>query len=933
MIMTEENANECDPDCASVTDETADSSTSSSSQTSQHNISLGMQDAIAATSSLNFRKLPLHTQLAMNSSVKNFSDFEAIRETPTEESNLKCMINDVESIKSEIEDADYTFKPLKRHSDHNSLEDVLIEECIDIEAKDETLDIIEQEHHSNNGNDSDDTEAEQATEAKETRPSLLDTFSMSMKRLSFVGSLMKTDSDEQTKTTTEQGEHLCEEKVARKLSIPPQTAFSLNVDESESSTPDRTNQNSTMLLDNNEAMTGPEHIHPTDPEPYYENSAEEDPNQQIIQETHLVRVNNTAMSQHHQNELIEDHFVCEDEIHSEDGHSSMHKNMRPKVFRNKIGNKISHVYRDIESGKRKRHVKTSFEIMKQNKGDNKLHEWNNFVKSDFIQSDERWKRYVCVSIVILMLMLTAFIIVLGKKSQNDMEKPALETPTTDIPMILHPTASPATTPLQPSAPTERIPQTNESVDGIKESIIFMLQQISNKSELVNKTSPQYKAMMWLIDDIRFNDHSFFKYQNDKKSLGQRFLMAVLFFATSGSIEGNENDSNDRHSTWLNSDEWLTGSSECLWHGLMCENDLITKVDLQSNFLDGFLPKEISHLSHLRELNVYDNKIRGESLDLILNLTNLRKISMNKNHLEGSISPNIKNLVNLEKLDLSENALTGQIPEGIGNIKGLVELDLSQNELTGLIPPELFELREMTTLVLSSNKIEGFVSNSINGMKSIVTLRLNDNAFYGNVPRVSGLPNLEELHLDGNAFTGRIPKNLFSSSLRLRKLFLGNNYLTGSIPFEFGNLKQLEILHLSDNSFSKSIPPSLGHIPVLKELYLGFNSLTGKIPASMKDQLTLERIHFNNNKLHGHIPSWLALLPNLESLHVNNNHLNGPLPSGDGIFPAINEMALENNDLTGSLNGSVCASRVFLLTADCSGENPMVECSCCTGCFP
>ena len=602
MMIAEENANKYDNDCVSITDVTADSSTSSSSLTSQYNISLGMQDAIAATSSLNFRKLPLHTQLAMNSSVVNLSEYEAIDENPTQESNLKSMINDVETIKSESEGTDYTFKPLKRHSDHTSLEDILIEESTVDETMDEILDIVEQDHHSDDVTDSKDEETDQARKKEERRQSLLDTFSMSMKRLSFVGSIMKTDIGDQTKITAIQEGHLHEEKLSSMHSIPPQSAFTLNDDVSKSSTPEKNDQKSTMLLDNNDTITVSEHVHPTAPEPCYKNLVKEVPNQETIQDTHLNNMSNSATSQHRQNEFINDRFVCEDELHSEDGHLSTHTDTRPKVFRNKIRNKIAYVYHDIESGKQKKHVKNSFEIMTQNRGDNKSQEWNNFAKSDFIRTDERWKRYVHVSIGVFILMITAFAVILSKKSQNDMEKPALETPTidTDIPMNSYPTDSPVKIPLQPLPPTDRIPQTNESIDSTKQSIISILRDISNKSELANENSPQYKAMMWLIDDIRFNEHSFFKYKNDQNSLGQRFLMAVLFFATSGSINGYKIESNDHRSTWLNSDGWLTGSSECLWHGITCENELITQVDLQSNGLDGILPEEIFYLIHLRK---------------------------------------------------------------------------------------------------------------------------------------------------------------------------------------------------------------------------------------------------------------------------------------------------------------------------------------------
>ena len=60
-------------------------------------------------------------------------------------------------------------------------------------------------------------------------------------------------------------------------------------------------------------------------------------------------------------------------------------------------------------------------------------------------------------------------------------------------------------------------------------------------------------------------------------------------------------------------------------------------------------------------------------------------------------------------------------------------------------------------------------------------------------------------------------------------FLGYNYgISGSIPAEIGNLKELEILNLYGNELSGEIPEELYSLPELSYLNLGVNNLSGAV---------------------------------------------------------------------------------------------------------
>ena len=74
-------------------------------------------------------------------------------------------------------------------------------------------------------------------------------------------------------------------------------------------------------------------------------------------------------------------------------------------------------------------------------------------------------------------------------------------------------------------------------------------------------------------------------------------------------------------------------------------------------------------------------------------------------------------------------------------------------------------------------------------------------------------------------------------LRVTKLELASESLSGSIPAALGGLSGLTALDLSSNSLTGSIPPELGMLYQLTTLRLSGNTLTGCIPVALKDVAT------------------------------------------------------------------------------------------------
>jgi hypothetical protein len=131
----------------------------------------------------------------------------------------------------------------------------------------------------------------------------------------------------------------------------------------------------------------------------------------------------------------------------------------------------------------------------------------------------------------------------------------------------------------------------------------------------------------------------------------------------------------------------------------------------------------------------------------------------------------------------------------------------------------------------------------------------------------------------------------------------SNQLSGSIPGEIGNLRNLQILCLSFNQLSGSIPASIANLINLTTLDLNTNQLSGSIPASIGNLINLQILYLFLNQLSGSIPASIGNLINLQELALSNNQLSGSIPPAIGNLTNLTTLGLFNNP---SLNGPFTA---------------------------
>ncbi len=203
-----------------------------------------------------------------------------------------------------------------------------------------------------------------------------------------------------------------------------------------------------------------------------------------------------------------------------------------------------------------------------------------------------------------------------------------------------------------------------------------------------------------------------------------------------------------------------------------------------------IPESLSQLTHLRSLDLSNNKLVSLP-QLLSRLTRLERLSLRSNAL--TTLPNFLSLLTeLQSLDLAFNQLHS-FPTWVGDLNHLVRLGLGYNRLSSL-PEVIGRLRELDYLVLASNELTNLP------------------------PSVGELRNITWLDVSGNRLTS-LPVELSKLST-LRTLFVDKNELR-SIPAELGQLKSVKTLDLSDNHIV-ALPESFKGLTSLERLFLQGN---------------------------------------------------------------------------------------------------------------
>ena len=131
---------------------------------------------------------------------------------------------------------------------------------------------------------------------------------------------------------------------------------------------------------------------------------------------------------------------------------------------------------------------------------------------------------------------------------------------------------------------------------------------------------------------------------------------------------------------------------------------ITRVALNGNQIEGYIPDEMGQLFKLQHLDLSWNRLIGGVPPKFGELVQLEQLLIYHNKLTGTLPSTLGNLVQLQHFYADRNKFTGTIPETLGGLHNLMELSLFSNNFT-FVPATLVDLKKLTTLALQSNAIK------------------------------------------------------------------------------------------------------------------------------------------------------------------------------------------------------------------------------------
>lgn len=241
-------------------------------------------------------------------------------------------------------------------------------------------------------------------------------------------------------------------------------------------------------------------------------------------------------------------------------------------------------------------------------------------------------------------------------------------------------------------------------------------------------------------------------------------------------------------------------------GYIDETELQTLTKLQrfvasDNFLFGSVPPSFSLLSALWDLNVKNNSFHGDVLHLLSSMPNLKRLQAYDNFFTDRFDDlRVADNNSLELLSISDNEMVGKFSSELGKLNRLTYLHGGSNRL-GELPSEFYALTQLRDVNLFNNNITGTLSWTIGEMKQLESLVLLSNFFTSSIPTTIGeCRSLTALDLGANAFNASLPSQLARRLTLLQRLFVQDNNLTGTLPFDlFGSLKRLDSIRLFHNA--------------------------------------------------------------------------------------------------------------------------------------
>ncbi|XP_059436366.1 uncharacterized protein LOC132169331 [Corylus avellana] len=191
------------------------------------------------------------------------------------------------------------------------------------------------------------------------------------------------------------------------------------------------------------------------------------------------------------------------------------------------------------------------------------------------------------------------------------------------------------------------------------------------------------------------------------------------------------------------------------------------------------------------------------------------------------------------------------------------------------------------------------------------------------PELVQLPYLQDIDFAYNYLSGSIP--IQWGSMELNFISVLGNRLSGEIPKDLRNFRNLTYLNLEANQFSGTLPSELGKLVNLETLMLSSNNLIGNLPEELGGLKNLTDFRVNDNNLSGTIPDFIQNWKQLERIEMIASGLKGPIPSSISVLEKLKDLRISDINVTiqafPELRNMTGLTRIILRNCNISGEIP------------
>ncbi|KAM6561991.1 hypothetical protein CsatB_021989 [Cannabis sativa] len=269
---------------------------------------------------------------------------------------------------------------------------------------------------------------------------------------------------------------------------------------------------------------------------------------------------------------------------------------------------------------------------------------------------------------------------------------------------------------------------------------------------------------------------------------------------------------------------------------------VLTMDNNLNLPQWDFPIEVIESPNLVNLSMVSCNLNGSIPEkfFLSSFPNLQNLFLSSNFLNG-VLPQTLPKSKIQKLCLCQNSFTGPIPN-LSKLENLFDLQLNDNQFTGLVPISLISLPKLRSVSLKNNLLQGPLPQFNSHVKKVDILGTNSYCrdtlgpcdwqvmVLLEVAKDLGYPSkLADSWRGNDVCKGWNYVKCDSQEKKVEVVNFHKRHFSGKISAAFGKLTELRNLWLNDNKLIGSIPYELTLLPHLLLLNVSYNNLSGKIP--------------------------------------------------------------------------------------------------------